>query len=277
MPSSSKTLKLLENYLEEIKDVFVETQPEAMSWLSQQNISLDSFVDHYPATVDDQVDSRISKLSSSSIGTITSLEKQAIFEKLTQAALEPPQQLSGTNALYLEQQLSDLLGITLSTELDGYRLPHNVGVMLSSSHLERVPSDKLEKHEAYLEAGIDKGRSQFGWFLPKPDEQDDNFIFEKYFVGAQLQYLEEWQSNRKTLKEWYKYRKVLVVNPFNLRATVASIARVGPTERLQHQFLGSPEVIRETMIWSPKAQGKVLMFFVDDPDNEVELGSRNLG
>ena len=75
----------------------------------------------------------------------------------------------------------------------------------------------------------------------------------------------------KYLREWYKYRKVLIVNTDNGNAVVAAIADSGPAAWTGKHFGGSPEVME--YLGGPRyKKGPVLIFFVDDPENKIPLG-----
>ena len=81
----------------------------------------------------------------------------------------------------------------------------------------------------------------------------------------------EWNSRFRYLRDWYKYRKVLIVNTDNGKAVVTAIADSGPAAWTGKHFGGSPEVMMH--LGGPRYKnGPVLFFFVDDPENKVPLG-----
>ena len=94
---------------------------------------------------------------------------------------------------------------------------------------------------------------------------------EKWYAVVQTLYLPDWNSRQPYLKNWYKYRKVLIVNTKNGNAVVASIADSGPAAWTGKHFGGSPEVM-QYLGGSKYKKGPVIVFFVDDPENEVPLG-----
>ncbi len=65
------------------------------------------------------------------------------------------------------------------------------------------------------------------------------------------------------LREWYKYRKVLVVNPDNGKTIVAVIADAGPAAFTGKHFGGSPEVMAYLGFNVGMQKGPVVLFFVD--------------
>jgi hypothetical protein len=101
-------------------------------------------------------------------------------------------------------------------------------------------------------------------------------IREKYYFTVQTMYLPTWNTDHDSLKPWYKFRKMVMVNPAEEIAVVGVVGDAGPAMWVQKQFGGSPEVIREGKVWSPKSQGHVLLYFVDDPENKIPLGPIDL-
>ena len=99
---------------------------------------------------------------------------------------------------------------------------------------------------------------------------------EKYYFAVQTLYLSDWNQRYPELKPWYKFRKMVVVNPTEEIAVVGVVGDAGPAMWVKKQFGGSPEIIREGKIWSPKTNGKILLLFVDDPENQVPLGPIDL-
>ena len=84
-------------------------------------------------------------------------------------------------------------------------------------------------------------------------------------------YLPDWNTRQPYLKDWYKHRKVFIVNTENGNAVVAAIADSGPAAWTGKQFGGSPEVM-QTLGGNKYKKGPVITFFVDDPENKISLG-----
>lgn len=203
-------------------------------------------------------------------------EHQEIMAKMVGFVNRSPGHLDKEEELYLEQQLSDMLKFDVTAELEGRRLNHTIGIMGSEQHLTRFPGDDLSQHDAYQEAGIAPNRGAFGWFTESGQLTQEAVAREKYYFAVQTMYLPDWNDNYKELKGWYKFRKMIVVNPAEAVAVVGVIGDAGPAQWVKKQFGGSPEVVREGKIWSPKADGKVLLWFVDDPENKIPLGPISL-
>lgn len=217
--------------------------------------------------------SKLDPASDESLALQISLEEhQEIMAKLTSLSHLPAGHLEKTEELYLEQQLTDLLGFTVTAELADHRLNHSVGIMVAQSHLRRSPTDVLEAHGKYTEAGLARDRGGFGWFTENGELTTQGIEREKYCFAVQLHYLNIWHQQAEELRNWYKYRKMVVVNPSEEMAVVGVIGNIGPDSWIQEQFAASPEIIREGNIWSQKTLGHVFLFFVDDPDDTIPLG-----
>jgi hypothetical protein len=210
------------------------------------------------------------------LSTVSDEEHQDILNKLVGYVHLPAGHLPKADELYLEQQLTDMLGFEVTAELDQHRLNHSIGIMGSEQHLHRSPTDTLEAHDAFQEAGIAPNRGAFGWFTESGELTPKAIAQEKYYFAVQLMYLPDWNENHAELKPWYKFRKMVMVNPAEEIAVVGVVGDAGPAMWVQKQFGGSPEVIREGKVWSPKSQGHVLLYFVDDPEDKIPLGPIDL-
>ena len=117
------------------------------------------------------------------------------------------------------------------------------------------------------------GLGAWGYFSHSKQELTPDLVeTEKWYAVVQTLYLPDWNKRQPHLKNWYKYRKVLIVNTDNGNAVVASIADSGPAAWTGKQYGGSPEVMNH-LGGDRYTKGSVVVFFVDDPDNEIPLGS----
>lgn len=230
--------------------------------------------------VDAQVQAQLQNIKSGDldkfISTVSAEERTAILEKLQSIVQQPAGHLPQDQELYLEQQLSDMLGFEVTAELEGHRLNHSIGIMGGEQHLRRFPTDTLDQHDAYLEAGIAPNRGAFGWFTEHGELTDQAIQREKYYFAVQTLYLPDWNSNYAQLKPWYHFRKMIVINPAEEVAVVGVVGDAGPAQWVKKQYGGSPEIIREGKIWSPKSRGRVMLLFIDDPMDQVPLGPISL-
>ncbi len=203
---------------------------------------------------------------------ISAEEHRAVIEKMMTTLKQPVGSIAREDSLYLEQQLTDLFGVEVASELDQYRLPHTYGMMAALPHLKRHPEDQLHVHQQFLEAGLAACRSSFGWFTELGQLTPLAVDREKYFVTLQIDLQPAWIKSAKELSEWYKYRKVMVINPVHELAIVGAVGDFGPGNWLQHQFGGSPELVSHLKVWDLESQGKVIVYFINDPENAVPLG-----
>jgi len=176
-----------------------------------------------------------------------------------------------------EKEISDIIqdqwGITAVPILEGKRLNHSYGMIGAEQHLPRYPGDAIYQHAELQQAGMTPGRGAWGYFVSSKNELTDEVIQkEKYYVAVQTLYLSDWTTRLSYLRDWYKFRKVVVVNPNNGRTVVAVVADSGPAAWTGKHFGGSPEVMTELRLDVGKQKGPVILFFVDDPEDRVPLG-----
>lgn len=217
-----------------------------------------------------------SDTATEAVSLITAEESKVILQKLQQWASGSVASPTADEVVYLEQQLSDILGCTVVSELEGKRLPFASGRIKALPHLKRFPTDTLSLHDAVLEAGLQQHRSRFGWFVNGPELTEAVIEQEQYSLTVPLFSLPNWSFEAAELEQFFRWRKVVIVNPFEALAVVGVIGDIGPERWLQYQCGAVPEVIRQLQAWSPKSQGRVVLFLVDDPSNEVQLGVRSL-
>jgi hypothetical protein len=148
-----------------------------------------------------------------------------------------------------------------------------LGYIGFEQHLYRFPGDSLAQHDEIQEAGIAPGRGAFGYFVKDSGSfTTRDYQREKYYCVVQTLYLENWNQEHRFLKDWYAFRKMLVINPANGLAVVCDIADAGPADWTGKQFGGSPETMQYLDLNKGPRKGLVLMLFIDDPENKIPLG-----
>lgn len=180
----------------------------------------------------------------------------------------------------LEQVLTQSTGIPVRATLEGEHLNTTYGRIGIEQHLRRYPGDTISNHGTLDEQreGMAPGLGAWGYFAPsKSALTEDLEEIEKWYAVVQTLYLPDWNTRQPYLKNWYKYRKVMIVNTENGNAVVASVADSGPAAWTGKHYGGSPEVMRHLGGESKRryTKGPVLVFFVDDPENKVPLGPVN--
>jgi hypothetical protein len=154
----------------------------------------------------------------------------------------------------LEQVFKENIGINAKATLEGEHLNSTYGFIGAEQHLARFPGDMVPD--------MAPGLGAWG-YVPAENE--------KWYAVVQTLYLPDWNTRQPFLQNWYKYRKVLIVNTMNGNAVVADIADAGPAAWTGKQFGGSPEVM-DYLGGARYKKGPVIIFFVDDPNNQVQLG-----
>ena len=179
--------------------------------------------------------------------------------------------------------LSSFYNITVTAELDGKRLNRSYGIIGTEQHLYRYPGDQLYLHASdafewsqFGRYGIAPGLGAWGYFSSsKSTFSGTEALREKYYIAVQTFLAPGFQENVAAYRDFFKYRKMLVINPLTGQAVVADIADAGPAPWTGKQLGGSPEVMYYLGL-SNKGKGPVLYFFIDDPLDKVPLGPLSL-
>lgn len=209
---------------------------------------------------------------------IKSSEKQVV-QALGAILPESARPLTRSEEKVIEQVFEQIIGIKAKANLGGEHLNTTYGYIGAEQHLRRYPGDTLANHgEAdVLKEGMAPGLGAWGYFARSEDRLTQDLAeTEKWYAVVQTLYLSDWNTRTKYLRDWYKYRKVLIVNTENGHAVVASIADSGPAAFTGKHFGGSPEVM-DHLGGSRYKKGPVILFFVDDPKNEIPLGPVEYG
>lgn len=176
--------------------------------------------------------------------------------------------------------LSRDFNIKVEPELDGKRLNRSYGLIGAEQHLSRYPGDNLSTHfdtdedmKLYWQQGMAPGLGAWSYFVNSADSmtQKDKDR-EKYYIAVQTFLSKDFNERFAEYRDFYKYRKMLVVNPNNGKAVVADIADAGPGESTGKHLGGSPEVMHYLERVDGSLKGPVLYFFIDDPDDKIKLG-----
>jgi hypothetical protein len=183
-----------------------------------------------------------------------------------------------------EKNVSEILsrdfGFTVVPEIGGKRLNTTYGLIGQEQHLPRFPGDNIFNHfnnqteaDKYWSYGITPGLGAWGYFADSSGALTQQDIDrEKYYIAVQTFLAPGFDSNQKEYTDFFKYRKMLVVNPQNGKAIVADIADAGPSPWTGKQLGGSPEVMNYLERVDGSQRGPVLYFFIDDPNDTIPLG-----
>lgn len=178
------------------------------------------------------------------------------------------------------EKLSEHFAMKASAELDGKRLNRSYGIIGAEQHLMRYPGDTMASHfstadeaSQFYSSGMAPGRGAWGYFVHSSGEMTQKDIDrEKYYIAVQTFLAPGFQENVREHYAFYKYRKMLVVNPENGKAVVAVIGDAGPAAWTGKHLGGSPEVMIHLERKDGKQRGPVVYFFIDDPDDTIPLG-----
>ena len=192
--------------------------------------------------------------------------------------------LSAEEELNITTTLSEKLGVTVKPEIDGIRLNRSYGLIGGEQHLYRYPGDSVYKHAdntadwaMYGGAGVAPGLGAWGYFAPSeaaftPQDKER----ERYYLAVQTFLAPGFAENVAKFRDFFKFRKMLVVNPKTGQAVVAVIGDAGPAEWTGKHLGGSPEVMHYLGLAEGPRKGSVLYFFIDDPQDKVPLGPINM-
>jgi hypothetical protein len=206
-------------------------------------------------------------------------ELLSILQKVREVSQLPGATLEKDTALYLEQQLADVLGFEVTSTLGNYQLPFIKATIASLSHLQMQPVKKASDTTSYVpEAESSKKRSYFGWdsspfsASSMNDSNEDNL----FWLAVPLFHFKHQLSSLNQLKSWWRKRKMVVINPVEAIAVVAEVKDDFYDTSNKYQLGGSPAVIREGLFWSPANLGKSLVFFISDQSEAVACGKYTL-
>ena len=191
-------------------------------------------------------------------------QQEALLVSLRQVLPQKVGPLDRAQEKTLEQVFRETIGVDTKATLEGEHLNSTYGYIGAEQHLARYPGDRMAVHPKTPQSdeGMAPGLGAWG-YVPADKE--------KWYAVVQTLYLPDWAKRQPYLRDWYKYRKVLIVNTINGNAVVADIADAGPAAWTGKHFGGSPEVMN--YLGGPRyKKGPVIVFFVDDPKNQVPLG-----
>ena len=294
MPNSQTKFEKLKRNLkkrnEEVTNDFEKKQVKALKWLAAKNLKL---TDIYHASTQLLTTGTLAgtMLLTSNLalpqflpagvvqaqGLRAQLTNDEFHRQLSQKliAMLPADigKVSGEKEKNICQTLEKYLGFPVCFRLKGNELNYFYAWTGYEQHLYRYPGDSLEQHDEEQSAGIAPGLGAWGYFAESKETMTQkDYLREKYYVAVQTLYLPEWQTDYQRIYDWYKYRKVVMVNPENGSAVVAVVGDAGPADWTGKQFGGSPEVMKTLNLHEEWQKGKVLLLFVEDGQDKIPLG-----
>lgn len=257
----------------EVKENFAEKYPHVEKFFSDRGINLSKIRDHSAKVITSGALAGTllfaPPMTPKGIPPITQIiktepDQQTLIEKINSILPQKVGPLDRSTEKSLEQVFVNTTGVNARATLEGEHLNSTYGYIGAEQHLARYPGDTMAVHPAVpqLDEGMAPGLGAWG-YVPADKE--------KWYAVVQTLYLPDWNTRQPYLQNWYKFRKVLIVNTINGNAVVADIADSGPAAFTGKQFGGSPEVMNY-LGGSRYKKGPVVIFFVDDPKNQVPLG-----
>ena len=175
------------------------------------------------------------------------------------------------------------LGIMVKAEIEGKRLDRSYGYIGAEQHLARYPGDSMGSHfqnasdaSEFYSSGMAPGLGAWGYFVGANETLTQKYgEREKYYIAVQTFLSKDFQTKFAEYRDFYKFRKMLLVNVDNGRAIVTVIGDAGPASWTGKHLGGSPEVMRYLERVDGRQRGPVLYFFVEDPEDKIPLGPVN--
>lgn len=205
--------------------------------------------------------------------------KEKLMAELQSVLPETVQPLTSEQESSIGNILSQNFNVKVAPELEGIRLNRSYGLIGAEQHLMRYPGDIMETHfstpeeSKYYSSGMAPGRGAWGYFAQSRDAMTQKDIErEKYYIAVPTFLSPGWSANVSKYYNFYKYRKMLVVNAENGKAMVVVIGDAGPAEFTGKHLGGSPEVMNYLERVDGGAKGPVIYYFIDDPDDRIPLG-----
>lgn len=209
------------------------------------------------------------------------LDNQTTFLLVLSSAMpKTVQPLTPDQEKKVGEILTNAFGHPVSATLDGYRLNRSYGYIGQEQHLARYPGDTMDTHlsdptavQQFYEYGMAPGLGAWGYFARSQSQMtQEDALREKYYIAVQTFLAPGYNEHTKAMSEFFKYHKMLVVNPDNGKAVVAVIGDSGPAEWTGKSLGGSPEVMQYLNRVDGAQKGGVLYFFIDDKNNTIPLG-----
>lgn len=141
--------------------------------------------------------------------------------------------------------------------------------------LQLSPADRNDK--IIYSSGMAPGRGAWGYFAKsKAELTNEDIEREKWYIAVQTFAAPNYNSKLSDYRGFFKYRKMLVVNPQTGQAVVSDIADSGPAIWTGKHLGGSPEVMYYLGLGEKKRKGPVLYFFIDDVDNKQSFSANKI-
>lgn len=227
------------------------------------------------------VNAQVINLSKQEVPKITPAD---VAQKLNELLPKEVRPLIPGEENLISDYLSQTFHMRVLPEIQGIRLNRSYGLIGKEQHLRRYPGDDTYQHfsndeeaKNFAAEGTAPGLGAWGYFTQSKERMtEQEKLREKYYIAVQTFLSPGWSQNVGKYGLFFKYRKMLIINPENAKAMVVVIGDAGPAAWTGKHLGGSPEVMHYLERVDGEQRGPVLYFFVDDPNDTIPLGPVNL-
>lgn len=190
-------------------------------------------------------------------------------------------ELTQEEEVKVSQVLSHFFQMNVKAEIDSKKLNRSYGLIGAEQHLVRFPGDSMATHldpefkndQMIYSSGMAPGRGAWGYFAKsQADFSEKDKERERWYIAVQTFLVPDYNAIAFEYRDFFRYRKMLVVNTKTGQAVVVDIADAGPAKWTGKHLGGSPEVMYHLGFGEGSRKGPVLYYFVDDPDDTIPLG-----
>jgi hypothetical protein len=201
--------------------------------------------------------------------------------ELAQVVPDNVRPLSVDEETKLSGILSNYFNMDVKPDIGGLRLNRTYGLIGAEQHLVRYPGDTLsqqidlnsENAKLFWASGMAPGRGAWGYFAGSKAEFNDLASEqEKWYIAVQTFAAVNYNQRLSDYRDFFKFRKMLVVNTKTGQAVVCDIGDSGPAIWTGKHLGGSPEVMYSLGLADGPRKGPVLYFFIDDASDKIPLG-----
>ncbi len=204
------------------------------------------------------------------------MTEAVVVRSIKELSPEPSGNLSPSEIKALTDLFSDAYVAKVTDEIENHRLNVNYGLIGGEQHLRLYPGDGLNNHTGYglfpRAEGFAPKNGAYGYFSKTGKPTREETMREKYYFAVQTFLSPGFDRAPYETAMWFRYRKLLAVNPNTGQAVVGVVGDAGPGRSTGKSFGGSPEIMVSLGYQGGTRKGPVYIFFVDDPENKIPLG-----
>ncbi len=273
--------KIIRRHAKLQKDL-LKKHTELVDWVSQNSkqVAIGSLGSIILISSGSNIPSKLSQAQAIQEQVIKDVSRQAVLvSDLSLVLPNDVRPLTNDEEIQVANMLSNHFGISVMPEINGIRLNRTYGIIGAEQHLARYPGDNmgthfetLEESEKYYSSGMAPGLGAWRYFTTNGVLTQEDKDREKYYIAVQTFLAPGYNEHVAEYNNFFKYRKMLVVNPENGKAIIADIGDAGPAEFTGKHLGGSPEVMDYLGREDGAKKGPVLYFFINDPGEKVPLG-----